>query len=468
MNRYFLCLIAAIAIPSTIYAQLTIILDSVPSNTPLNAPVYMAGTFNAWNPGDSNTIFQRQADSTYHLTLNINPGSIQYKFTRGSWSSVEGNSQGQYIPNRSLNFQAGDSVHQYIAGWEDLGAGNPVHTADSNVYIITDSFFMPQLKRYRRIWIYLPPDYDSVQSTYPVLYMQDGQNLFDAATSFAGEWEVDESLNSLFVQGDSGIIVVGIDNGAGLRLDEYSPWVNTTYGGGEGEQYMAFIVNTLKPFIDSAYRTMPDRENTGIMGSSMGGLISLYGALKYQQVFSKAGIFSPSLWFSDSLYSFAHSQGKQADIRFYFMAGPNESSSIVAAIQQMKDSLVQAGFSDIKLLFPADGQHSEWFWKREFPAAYQYLFRGIGLGLIKNNSAKDALIIYPNPAGDQIFITGLEAYPDSVFTIRIFNIQGEIVMIQKITRDSVRLDVSTLANAYYFLQLDSSDGMLSGRFKIER
>src|SRR5205085_11725242 len=123
-----------------------------------------------------------------------------------------------------------------VLSWEDISGSGPSSTAAANVQVLNTSFFMPQLNRSRKIWLYLPPDYYTTSKTYPVLYMEDGQNLFDNATSFSGEWQIDETLNTLHSQGNYGAIVVGIDNGGGERLNEYSPWVNATYGGGQGDQ----------------------------------------------------------------------------------------------------------------------------------------------------------------------------------------------------------------------------------------
>ena len=122
--------------------------------------------------------------------------------------------------------------------------------------------------------------------------MHDGQNLFDNQTSFAGEWKVDEALNNLATQGKKVPIVIGIENGGNYRIGEYTPWVNPDYGGGDSEKYRQFIVETLKPDVDQIYRSLPGRENSGIMGSSLGGLISHFGSLRYQSVFGKAGILS--------------------------------------------------------------------------------------------------------------------------------------------------------------------------------
>jgi predicted alpha/beta superfamily hydrolase len=125
-----------------------------------------------------------------------------------------------------------------------------------------ENFFMPQLNRSRRIWLYLPPAYETSGLSYPVMYMHDGQNLFDVLTAYSGEWEVDEALNTLASQGHKVPIVVGIDNGGTNRIGEYTPWSNPDYGGGDGDLYIRFIVETLKPYIDQHYRTLSDRSNT--------------------------------------------------------------------------------------------------------------------------------------------------------------------------------------------------------------
>jgi predicted alpha/beta superfamily hydrolase len=227
-------------------------------------------------------------------------------------------------------------------------------------------------------------DYASSRKTYPVLYMHDGQNVFDDSTSYAGEWGVDETLDSLHAAGDPGVIVVAADNGQQLRMGEYSPWKHPRAGGGEGDGYADFLANTLKPFIDRHYRTRPERGSTGIAGSSMGGLISLYAALKHPDVFGRVGVFSPSLWFSDSAFALTRAARRVPGQRWYFVSGGSEGSAenpgeVVRDQQRMVDSLAAAGFrvgEELRAVEPEDGKHSEWFWRREFPAAYLWLFRG--------------------------------------------------------------------------------------------
>ena len=283
-------------------AQLTIIVDQIPANTPAGAEVFIAGNFQNWNPGDQAYKLIENGNGDLEITFTPSMQNMQFKFTRGSWATVEGNENGGFLPDRTYTYSGGQqTLTLQILSWEDTGGSNS--TAADNVSIVDTEFYMPQLDRFRKVWIYLPPDYNDNTDNYPVLYMHDGQNVFDASTSFSGEWEVDETLNTLHAAGDPGIIVVAVDNGGTHRIDEYSPWVHPTYGGGEGEAYMEFMSTTLKPFIDVTYRTLTDRANTAIMGSSLGGLISHYAAVEFQNVYGKIGIFSPSYWFANEAYT---------------------------------------------------------------------------------------------------------------------------------------------------------------------
>ena len=365
---------------SPVRGQVTIIVDSVPSYTPAGAQVFIAGSFNQWNPGSSAHQLSLMPDSTRRITLPAGSGTVTFKFTRGTWASVEGNASGAFRPNRTYTYGNGDTLRLKILSWEDLhsgsGGGGGGGTANAQVSLLTDTFWMPTLSRYRRIWLYLPVDYaTSPSQRYPVIYMHDGQNLFNAATSFAGEWEVDECLTRLHGQGDQGAIVVGIENGGSQRINEYSPWVHPQYGGGQGDAYLQFIVQTLKPYIDARYRTDSTRNGTWIWGSSMGGLISQYGAVKYQEVFSRVGVFSPSLWFDSRIMQQPLQEGYRMPVRFYLMAGALESSSMLPQLNQLKDQLLLAGFpaSQVQTVARSDGQHAEWFWRREFQEAYQWL-----------------------------------------------------------------------------------------------
>ena len=364
----------------TSYSQLTIQLDQFPANTPLADQIYIAGTFNSWNSGDPNYVLTKNKDGKFQIHLDIAPGLVAFKFTRGSWQSAEGSQTGGYRSNHTIQYQGGkQTVGVTILSWEDLYRSNTNSTAAPNVKLLDDNFYLPQLDRERRIWIYLPPDYEETNDRYPVIYLQDGQNVFDAYQSFSGEWKIDETLNSFSANGGIKAIAVAIDNGGSERLNEYSPWINSRYGGGLGDEYAAFIVETLKPFVDKSFRTKAERENTIIAGSSMGGLISMYTAIEYQETFGKAIIFSPAFWFAPELDDFVDKTGKEQRMKFYFLAGRQEDNGSVAkAIWDMNNLLVEEGFGEGELFVRthADGQHSEWYWAREFPGALQWLFSG--------------------------------------------------------------------------------------------
>ena len=376
MKKHILLIILTFV--TVTHAQVTLKVTSIPANTPARATIYVAGSFNGWNPGGTPMV----ADGAG------NPQTLQLT----------------------------------ILTWEDTGATTP-GTAASNVQIMNSAFFMPQLNRSRKIWIYLPPDYETSNKRYPVIYMQDGQNLFDNATAFAGEWQVDETLNRLFEQGDYGVIVVGIDNGGGSRINEYTPWVNSQYGGGEGDQYMQFIAETLKPHIDSNYRTKPEAEYNALIGSSLGALISNYGGVKYPNIFNKIGSFSPAYWIVSTEFNnyIAATNENLSNMRIYFVAGSNESTTMVAEIEKAKNSLQNKGLTADNTFVKLDsyGQHNENYWRGEFAAAYQWLFQNTLLST-DNTSIEKPGVHYSN---NQLFIKGLPLCT----AVSIFDITGRVI-----------------------------------------
>lgn len=248
------------------------------------------------------------------------------------------------------------------------------NSLSNNVKIIDTAFFMPQLNRTRCIWIYLPDGYSNSKEKYPVIYMQDGQNLFDNTTSFAGEWKVDETADSLVKNGNKKTIIIGIDNGGKDRINEYTPFTNKEYGGGDGRKYINFIVETLKPFIDNNYRTLSDRNNTSLIGSSLGGLISYYGVLRHKKVFSKAVVMSPSFWFSDKIFFIPSHQNKYK-VEILFVAGDSESENMIPNINRMIESLSKMKYpkESYKLKVIENGEHNEKLWGSQFADAYKWI-----------------------------------------------------------------------------------------------
>lgn len=361
--------------------QVQLLLSEVPARTPAEDTLYVAGSFNNWNPADPAYRLKKRPYG-YRLELPLQPAEAEYKITRGSWQTVETDTAGRDIPNRRLDLRTPHTHHLQVGGWKDQLAAPaaPVpSSAAPNVQILSEAFPMPQLDRNRRIWLYLPPGYETSGKQYPVLYMHDGQNLFDTSTSFSGgEWGIDETLNRLVQEGQTeGVIVVGIDHGGSSRIAEYSPWENKQHGGGQGAAYMQFLVEELKPYIDRHYRTLSGQEHTGLMGSSLGALISLYGALEYPQTFGRIGLFSPAFWFNPEIFDQVRSKlDASAGQRFLFLASEQESESMVPLMQQMHELLKDKGVPQERLYYKSqpDGAHSEWFWLREFGEAFQWLY----------------------------------------------------------------------------------------------
>jgi predicted alpha/beta superfamily hydrolase len=207
--------------------------------------------------------------------------------------------------------------------------------------------------------------------------MHDAQNLFDEATSsYGSEWGVDETLDAFARTRGLEAIVVGVDHGGDERIHELSPWPNPKYGPAQGEQYMAFVVDVVKPFIDARYRTLPDRANTAIAGSSMGGLESHYALLRYPRVFGKAAIFSPSYWFSNEVFVQTQAHPWPADTRVYFYIGGREGDETLADVQRMLPLLATPDHAvrDVTLHVEPGHEHNERAWRAEFPRAVAWLF----------------------------------------------------------------------------------------------
>ncbi len=259
----------------------------------------------------------------------------------------------------------------------NVNAQEKPSTAEANVKIISDHFEMPQLERNRRIWIYLPPDYETSRKKYPVMYLHDGQNLFDDRTSYAGEWQIDESLNRIFAQNKESAIIVGIDNGGEKRIEELSPFKNEKYGGGNGENYMKFIVETLKPYIDKNYRTKSCRKYTTLGGSSLGALISVYGGVKHPETFGNILAFSNAFWFNAKELNdyIRNTNSNLKRQKYYFVQGKHESEDMdeqtLKVINNLKLRKVKA--KNIYNRSDEDGKHNEMYWRREFPGAFLWL-----------------------------------------------------------------------------------------------
>ena len=271
--------------------------------------------------------------------------------------------------------------------WQDYQNIQTEHTVTGTLKVLPD-FESPQLHNRRPILVYLPNRYATSDKRYPVLYMHDGQNLFDARTSFAGEWQADETMQRLESEGIEAIIV-GIPNMGRARMDEYSPFRDGRHGGGKGERYLDFIADTLKPHMDADFRTLPDRAHTGIMGSSMGALISLYGYFYRSETFGFAGAMSPAFWFAGGaifpyLLRQSHIPGKiyldagtaEGARRFSRILPRHLSQSVVSDARRAADILLRLGYQspgEVRYVQDEGAAHNETAWARRLPDALRFL-----------------------------------------------------------------------------------------------
>ncbi len=361
-----------------LFSQAVFVLDSLPAGTPAADTIFMASTLNCWATNDPQFAF-RPVDGRLMLTIPVEQDSFSFRLTRGTWQSVEAHGNATEAPVRFFAHSNADTVYLKVCAWRDMVPKKQMaSTATKSVRFLPTIFEIPQLDRKRTIRLYLPPNYSSGK-LFPVIYMHDGQNLFDNATSVAGEWKVDEILDSLHTYRGFSAIVVAIYSDENERINEYSPWKNDSLAiRGEGEKYAKFIVNTLKPFIDRHYRTLSGRESTAIMGSEMGGVVSLYTALEYPEVFGMAAVFSPSVGVAPKLPDFVQKYKRKKIQQLYLVAGEKEGDAAVAGINSLLELLKGSGFNDeyyMKVRIAPDGRSAEWFWSREFGNAVRYLFK---------------------------------------------------------------------------------------------
>jgi len=339
-----------------------------------NDTVFISGNdekLGSWRP---NIVpLEKQNDSTWTLEEEFTKGkTLEYKFTRGSWGteavSKEGHIPDNYVIKTTLNEIASHKIEAWRDKMKPAARGQITGTVEY-LHNLAYKNLLP-----RNVIVWLPPNYyKNTNEHYSVLYMHDGQNIIDPSTStLAIDWQVDEAADSLIRKNEiEAIIIVGINN-TDYRVSEYSN--NDT-----GATYMKFIVEKLKPLIDSTYRTKPEREYTATCGSSMGGLISFMLLWEYNDVFSKAICMSPAFKVRQFNYvTPVYNDVKTRDIKLYLYNGAIGLEEILQpGIDEMISVLESKGFAegdDFVFYQDKDGIHNEAAWAKWLPAALLYIF----------------------------------------------------------------------------------------------
>lgn len=340
-------------------------------------PVYISGNFNNWDTQDQKFMMEKIGSGLYHFKFDSNfdyPEELLYKFTKGDWSEVEIDKYGNRTENRSCRQHKGvkkEHVDKWRKNWLPF---KPNFLP--KVHLISEEFEIPQLNKTRRIWALLPYDYENSKENYPVLYLQDAQNLFNEKAKY-GNWEIDKKLAVMSEYHIGKIIIIAIEHAEHDRIKEYNVG-KTILGVGQGKKYIRFITDTLKPFIDKQFRTKPEREHTGIGGSSMGGLVSIFSGIMYPEVYGKLMIFSPSLWVVPKMDFTNIDFSEPSDTKIYLYAGGDESVTMVQHVKKFKKSMIKNEFvaskMKINLSINKQGTHSETYWSDEFPKAIEWLF----------------------------------------------------------------------------------------------
>lgn len=377
LSFLFFCFLALSVFAEDVSIQFQI---TVPKNTPDKDTIFITGSHPSagnWDPGK--VPLTKSAENTWEITLSLPKGMpFEYKITRGSWDKEAVYQKGVFPHNQILTVAQADTVKVKVVDWLDKVpelAVRPIQGGITGTVEYLRNFPSVKLRYTRDIIILFPPDYyKNTHKRYPVLYMHDGQNVIDPRTSLTKvDWGIDETVDKLYKEGKmQEIIVVGIYNSPD-RLTEYSD-------SPVGNDYMDFLIHELKPFIDSKYRTLPDRKNTATMGSSMGGLISFLLVWKHSDVFSKAACLST--WFpndNDKAYKMVENyQGPKKDIKIYLDHGDRGMESVaVEPVQRMRDLLIQKGFipgKDLDYYYAKGAEHNEASWAARLSRPVLFLF----------------------------------------------------------------------------------------------
>lgn len=363
---YALVIVFAIVnfLPAQNKIDITIMVET--PDLPDSCVVFIAGNildFGSWQP--NKIALEKKEYQSWMKVFSLPAGQdLEFKFTLGDWSQEALSDSGQIPDNHRLKAFSDTLVRFEVCRWKNAGSQKNIGQVTGKLKY--HSNFRSVNVHPRDIVVWLPPDYEESANHYPVLYMQDGQNIFDPLTSAFGiDWQVDETADSLIKGRDiNPILVVGIYNSP-LRTSEYTP--NDT-----GYSYMRFVVDELKPFIDKNYRTLKDRHNTAVAGASAGGLISFMLAWEYPEIFSKAACLSSSfkiagINFVDGVKNY---KGEKKPLQFYFdNGGVGLEERLQPGIDDMLSALEERGYKkdeDIIWKKFSDDEHNEAAWAKRF------------------------------------------------------------------------------------------------------
>ena len=376
-----------------------------------DSPIYLAHSHNGWDPGMKKFQLQPRSDMRWEIIMTpaATDSGMEFKFTRGSWETEELKTDMTVPANRTLpevdaKYVGSDEKPEFvfeIPHWGDQRP-NVQARADVNPYYYLN--VTGNVKRLevvggtaspfkRDVLVWLPPGYDAPENKdrrYPVLYLQDGQNIFQKHPAIPAEWGVDETATKLINEKQvEPLIIVGIPHGGKLRMSEYAP--PSVVGGDKGseeaagDKYVQWMIDSVMPRVERAFRVRTGPDSTGIGGSSLGGLISLYAGVSHPQVFGRVLAESPSLNFRKANFGTEFTTGSRVwPARVYVAVGgtelgkgePTRNADYANAVKSFDKALQDSGLGDDrrKFVFEQDAAHNEEAWAKRFPEALKFLF----------------------------------------------------------------------------------------------
>ncbi|HYF14409.1 MAG TPA: alpha/beta hydrolase-fold protein [Phycisphaerales bacterium] len=376
-----------------------------------SSPIYLAGTCNGWNPGDPKWRLEPQSDMQWRIHVPKQSGGFEFKFTRGSWAleelradlSVPANRFIDPIPASSVKHGEAPKIELVVERWGDERKGNPDLEARDPYRAIKAAGTVKRLQvqggvgdaagTTRDLLVWLPPGYDDPSNAtrvYPVLYMFDGQNLFEKHPDVPAEWKADETAKNLVEFGRiEPLVIVGIPHSGATRTAEYlppAPGVEPIPGvKGEGDRTLEWLEAEVMPRVRASFRVASEPSRVGVGGSSLGGLMALYAAQTRPGVFGRVLAESPALHFQNGAYwrALFEQPGGVGDHRVYIAIGGREgfdntelSERYLGQVRRVVQTLRRrvAEERHLKYVEVADAVHNEEAWAKRFGDALRFLF----------------------------------------------------------------------------------------------
>lgn len=358
----------------------------VPPGTPEGTTVFVSGNvpiLGNWN--GAGLLLTWRGGRRYTGSIRVDAGTaLEFKVTRGSWDTVEKDAAGREIANRTHTVGGDHTIRVQVGTWRDEVEEVAVRPSTRTGTIIDHPAFASEFVDARNVHVYLPPGYDEGETRYPVVYFHDGQNVFDAATSFIGaEWQADETAERLIHDGEVRPFIAVAAWNSSRRTHEYTPVEEASRGeGGGAALYGQFLITELKPFIDDTYRTLPGPEDTAVIGSSLGGVLSMYLGLENPDVFRLVGCVSPAAWWGDHDLAARVRASGHLPLRIWLDVGTEEGVGGVAPgrwveeTRELRNALTRVGYREgVDLHFEVieGARHDERAWADRLDRILVYL-----------------------------------------------------------------------------------------------